>query len=83
MTAYNLTYRVTSLTGIVKEHTLKVDRIGIYHCTFKDEHELIFERHGFTVPSDATKSELAELIMGLLAKQVGVADIVVLNITEI
>lgn len=83
MTTYNLTYRVTGVTGIVKEHSLKVDRIGIYHCTFKDEHELIFERHGFTVPSEATKFELADLIMGLLAKQAGVADIVVLDITEI
>lgn len=81
MTTYNLSYRVTSISGVIREHIIKVDRIGIYHHSL-NEHELLFERHGLSIPDSYTKVELADSIMGLLAKQSGVQDIIVLDIVE-
>lgn len=81
MTTYNLRYRVTSIAGVTKEQSIKVDRLGIYHHSI-DEHELLFERHGLSIPDSCTKVELADAIMGLLAKQSGVQDIITLEIVE-
>ena len=82
MQTFNLRYKVTSITGIVAEHSIKVDHIGIYHSKFQDDHELIFERHGVSIPSSLTKLELADSIMGMLSKQAGVFEIKCLDIVE-